>query len=205
MCFLDKPTTSWASTKSDIILGCSRSTTPHSVSSTTQDGEIVAWFGGGDEVSQLQPHDETPSRLWVTLTHYPSAAHDSFLDYDFQISVIYSGLSLHPSLPSFIFSPLTSSFQIGPLFDPSNCFSTLFTASDRNVIKGDLGVPYRPSHTVPDFPLSHHRYVKPYRMVFWCSGKITTLSTFHSEHRDFDWWIFPVKSGGKCESKELCL
>ena len=39
------------------------------------------------------------SRLWVPSTHYPCAAHTGSPGFLFQISLIYSGLGLRPSLP----------------------------------------------------------------------------------------------------------
>lgn len=108
------------------------------------------------------------SRLWVPPTHYPVAARAGSPGTSRSKSpFVYSGLAPRPSLPSSAsaaFQP--PSLMVGPLCDPCDCFSTLFTAADHSAIKGDLGYSIGSSHTVPGAPLAHHSYAKRLRDDF---------------------------------------
>lgn len=129
-CFSDRNMESPASLRSDIIL------------SAADQPQDIQWYppyrmesSWGEWVGRMKCLNccRTPmktSRLWVTLTHYPSAACTGSLCHLFWTR----SLSFPPSLR--ILSLSTSSLTVGLLCDPHGCFSTLFTAADHRTITG---------------------------------------------------------------------
>lgn len=166
----------------------------HTTSSiTSHTGWRDCWMGGWGEWSVYSPATHIQPWLWVTSSHYPSAACTSSRSFPFQISIIYSGLALCPSLPS----SASAAFQPPLLWlvhfvTPAAAFPLYLQQQTTAPLRGSRVFYRLLSHCSRHSPLSPQLcQMSTGRFSKLCSGKTNNLVYLHSKYRcDIDWWAF---------------